>query len=222
MANTKTSAISSQRFVAIDSIRDGIVILKKGGVRAVLMVSSINFDLKSTDEQDAIIFQYQNTINSFDFSVQFLIQSRKLNIEPYLNLLHEQYKKEQNELIKIQINEYTDFIKSLVELSNIVSKTFFVVVPYSGESAIGKGAAGIFSSIFGGRKTNAEKTEKAEKGFEEQKNQILQRIDSVTLGLQRLGVRSVQLNTEELIELYYGLYNPTETNKTTAAKIQMQ
>ncbi|MEK7636556.1 MAG: hypothetical protein AAB362_02620 [Patescibacteria group bacterium] len=222
MTNAKSSAISSQNFVAIDSIRDGIVILKKGGIRAVLMVSSVNFDLKSTTEQDATIFQYQNTINSFDFSVQFIIQSRKLNIEPYLNILLEQYKKEQNELVKIQINEYTDFIKSLVEISNIVSKTFFVVVPYYATDNIEKSAGGVFSSIFGGNKTNAEKTEKAEKGFEEEKNQILQRVDTVTLGLQRLGVRSVQLNTEELIELYYGLYNPTETSKTTGIKVQME
>ena len=218
---TKSSAISSQQFVAIDSIRDGIVILKKGGMRAILMASSVNFELKSADEQDAMIFQYQNAINSFDFSVQFIIQSRKLNIEPYLSLLREQYKKEQNELVKIQINEYTDFIKSLVELSNIVSKTFYVVIPYTAGTVDMKTSGGILSSLMHKARSN-EGAKDMDKGFEEQKNQLLQRVDTVTLGLQRMGIRSVHLNTEELIELYYGLYNPTETNKAAMSKAQMQ
>ena len=123
MPTTKSTALSSQKFLAIDSIRDGVVILKNGGYRSVLMVSSVNFDLKSSDEQDAILYQYQNALNSLDFSVQFIVHSRKLNIEPYLALLKEREKQEQTELVKIQISEYADFIKSLVELSNIVSKT---------------------------------------------------------------------------------------------------
>ncbi len=220
MPNTKSSAISSQQFVAIESIRDGIVILKKGGLRAILMASSVNFDLKSADEQDATIFQYQNAINSFDFSVQFVIHSRKLNIEPYLTLLREQYKREQNELVKIQINEYVDFIKSLVELSNIVSKTFYVVIPYT-TTELAKQTEGFVLSFFSSRKKATEKVKEEERSFEEQKTQLLQRVDTVTLGLQRMGIRSVQLNTEELIELCYGLYNPTETNKGATAKVQL-
>lgn len=218
MSNAKSSAISSQQFVAIESIRDGVVVLKKDGLRAVLMVSSMNFDLKSTDEQDATIFQYQNAINSFDFSVEFVIHSRKLNIEPYLNLLHEQYKKERNELVKIQINEYTDFVKSLVELSNVVSKTFYAVIPYA-SSSINIKSGGIFGSLFGKKTQATSAATEAEKNFEDQKNQLLQRVDTVTLGLQRMGLRSVQLNTQELIELYYNLYNPTETNKAVQNKI---
>lgn len=212
MAITKSTALSSQKFLAIDAIRDGIVILKNSGFRVVLMVSSVNFDLKSTDEQDAILYQYQNALNSLDFSVQFVIHSRKLNIESYLSLLREREKQEQNELIKIQIAEYTDFIKSLVELSSIVSKTFYVIVPFN-PSSLG-GSKGVFSglsSLFGKKQENHAHTG-SEKEFLENKTQILQRVDTVTLALQRIGIRAIPLNTEELIELYYGLYNPTEAN----------
>ena len=206
---TKSSSTSSQKFLAIDSIRDGIVILKNGGLRAVLMASSVNFDLKSADEQDASLYQYQNALNSLDFSVQFVIHSRKLNIEPYLTILREREKQEQNELLKIQITEYTDFIKSLVELSNIVSKTFYVIVPFN-PSGIRAQQKGLLGSLLGSKKsTNASD---GEKEFLEQRTQLLQRVDTVTIGLQRVGIRSVQLNTEELIELYYGLYNPTDVN----------
>jgi hypothetical protein len=211
MANTKTSALSSQKFLTIDSIRDGIVVLKNGGLRAVLMVSSVNFDLKSADEQDATIYQYQNVLNSLDFSVQFVVQSRKLNILPYLSILQERQKAEQNDLVKIQIAEYTDFIKSLVELSNIVSKTFYVIIPFAPSGLeSSRGFLSGFSSLFSAKKESA-KIE-SEKEFTEHKTQLIQRVDTIAGGLQRIGVRSVQLNTEELIELYYGLYNPVDVN----------
>lgn len=211
MPNTKTSALSSQKFVTVDSIRDGVVILKSGGLRSVLMASSLNFDLKAADEQDAVIFQYQDALNALDFSAQFVVHSRKLNIEPYLDTLRERYKTEQNELIKIQITQYIDFVKSLVELSNIVTKTFYVVVPFN-PSALGKPAGFLsgFGSLFGGKK-NSEKKAETEKEFLEHKLQLQQRVDTIATGLQRIGVRTVQLNTEELIELYYNLYNPMES-----------
>lgn len=213
MPNTKTAALSSQKFVAIDSIRDGIVILKNGGLRAILMASSLNFDLKAADEQDAVIFQYQNALNALDFSVQFIVHSRRLNIEPYLDTLRERHKIEQNELMKIQISQYVDFVKSLVELSNVVTKTFYVAIPFN-PSVLGKSPAGFLSSVgeLFGRKKNSEKKAETEKEFLEHKLQLQQRVDTVSVGLQRIGVRSVQLNTEELIELYYGLYNPMEAN----------
>lgn len=220
MPNTKTAALSSQKFLAIDLIRDNIVILKNGGLRSVLMASSLNFDLKAADEQDAIVYQYQDALNSLDFSIQFLVHSRKLNIQPYLDMLRERHKTEQNELIKIQINEYVDFIKSLVELSNIVSKMFYVVVPFN-PSSIGSGSRGFLSGLFGAKKESGAKTE-SEKTFAEHKVQLQQRVDTVSLGLQRIGVRTVQLNTEELIELYYGLYNPTEVAAAQSKNQELQ
>ena len=202
---------SAAEFLAIDTIREDVIVLKGGGLRVVLMASSLNFALKSADEQDAITFQYQNFLNSLDFSVQFVIHSRKLNIAPYIDSLRTRQKEEDNELLKIQINEYIDFITSFVEMSNIMSKTFYVVVPFTPSILEQKGIASGLFSMFKSAPTTADIGP-----FEEQKNQLWQRVDAVVSGLRRIGIRSVPLNTEELIELFYGLYNPTEFEKTSA------
>ena len=114
--------VPAQQFLSVDTIREDIVILKDGGFRVVLMCSSLNFALKSADEQDAIIFQYQNFLNSLDFPVQFVIQSRRLNVSPYLESLKGRQKEEDNELLKIQIAEYVEFVKTFVDATNIMSK----------------------------------------------------------------------------------------------------
>lgn len=205
----------SQQFLAIDSIREDIVSLKDGGLRVVLMCSSLNFALKSTDEQDAIIFQYQNFINSLDFPVQFVIHSRRLNIAPYLETLKERYKDEESELLKIQISEYIEFIKTFVDMTHIMSKTFYAVVPFTPAGLEKTGfLSGALSALGIGGKSTAGDTS----SFEEHKNQLWQRVDTVVSGLQRFGVRSAPLNTEELIELFYGLYNPTEFEKKASAE----
>lgn len=198
---------ASQNFLAIDAIEDGVVVIKSGGMRAVLMCSSLNFALKSSDEQDAIIFQYQDFLNSLDFSVQFLIHSRRLNVAPYLETLKERQKEEDNELLKIQINEYIEFIKTFVDMSNIMSKTFYVVVPFSQTISEKTGILSSLASTF--RKTE----NSIKRSFEESKNQLWQRVEAVVSGLHHLGIRVAPLNTEELIELFYGLYNPAEFEK---------
>lgn len=208
---TKLSAKPAQLLVDIREIRDGILILKNGSLRVVLMASSINFALKSQDEQDAIVFQYQTFLNSLDFSAQFFIQSRKLNIEPYLDTLRERLKREYNELLKIQISEYVEFVKSFVDSANIVSKSFYVVVPYTpvviyDEGGIGKTLGSLISSADKKQGLNEEK-------FEEYKTQLYQRVEVIRQGLVRTGVRAVPLNTEETLELFYGLYNPGEAEK---------
>lgn len=204
----KLSAKPAQLLVDIHEIRDGILILKNGSMRVVLMASSINLALKSQDEQDAIVFQYQAFLNSLDFSAQFFIQSRKLNIEPYLDTLRERLKREYNELLKIQISEYIEFVKSFVESANIVSKSFYVVVPYTpvviyDEGGIGKAFGSLMSGADKKQALNDEK-------FEEYKTQLYQRVEVIRQGLGRTGVRVVPLNTEETLELFYGLYNPGE------------
>ena len=205
-------AASATQFLAIDTIREDVIVLKEGGLRVVLMCSSLNFALKSADEQDAITFQYENFLNSLDFSVQFVIHSRKLNIAPYIESLRTRQKDEDNELLKIQINEYIDFIISFVEMTNIMSKTFYVVVPFTPSILQQKGFASSIAGMFKTKKAVADVGP-----FEEQKNQLWQRVDAVISGLRRIGVRSVALNTEELIELFYGLYNPSEFEKTANA-----
>lgn len=218
MAATEAKKTQSTRsFVEIEEIRDGILIMRDKSLRAVLMASSINFSLKSGDEQDAIVLQYQNFLNSLDFSVEFFIQSRRLNIEPYLDTLRERQKNEFNELIKIQINEYIEFVKTFVESANIVTKNFYVVVPFAPLAVNRKeGLKDAFSSLTGKKDTNVFE----EKKFQEYKIQLYQRVDAVRQGLIRTGVRMVPLNTEELIELFYGMYNPGEIEKGKIPEVE--
>lgn len=209
------TASPAQQFLAIDAIREDTLVLKDGPLRVVLMCSSFNFALKSTDEQDAVIFQYQNFLNALDFPVQFVIHSRRLNIEPYLASLAERQKEEQSDLLKIQIGEYIEFIKTFVGATNIMSKSFFVVVPFTPTIMERRD---VLSRIFNALGLSKKEDAADERVFEERKHQLWQRVDTVIEGLQRFGIRSAPLNTEELIELFYGLYNPTEFEKTVSAQ----
>jgi len=206
-------AESAQKILQIEEIRDGVLILKDGGLRAVLMASSLNFALKSADEQTAITLQYQNFLNSLDFPVQFFIQSRKLNIEPYIDSLKENEKKQTNELLKIQITEYIEFVRTFVRAANIVTKNFYIVVPFAPQvlASTKEGISGTIAGLMG--KGGARIKTMPKEKFEEYKIQLWQRADTVAQGLVRTGVRAVPLNTEELIELFYGLYNPGELEK---------
>ena len=209
-------AASAAQFLAIDTIREDVIVLKEGGLRVVLMCSSLNFALKSADEQDAITYQYQNFLNSLDFPMQFVVHSRHLNIAPYLEALGERKKEESSELLKIQISEYAEFIKTFVEMTNIMSKTFYAIVPFSAPSLESKGFAGSILSLIGlGGGASATNKDAI---FSQYKNQLWQRVDTVTSGLAQFGIRSAPLNTEELIELFYGLYNPTEFENVSQPK----
>ena len=209
------NARASQEFLAVDTIRDGVLILRDGGYRIILMASAFNFALKAPEEQDAIISQYQNFLNAIDFPLQIMIQSRKLNIEPYLATIRELEKAQENELLKIQTSEYVDFVRDFVELSNIMAKNFYIVVPFTPSLAESSGASSFMGSLFGGKKKQVGTAE--DQSFTEYKTQLLQRVDSIQLGLQRFGVRSVVLKTEELIELFYGFYNLQGLEKGKAA-----
>lgn len=211
------TAAPAQQFLAIDTIREDVAVLKDGGLRVVLMCSSFNFALKSTDEQDAVIYQYQNFLNSLDFPLQIVIQSRKLNIAPYLETLKGRQKEETNELLKVQIGEYTEFIKTFVGMTNIMSKTFYVAVPFTPTIIEKKGMFDSLKETLGLGGSKESRKAAADDAFEEKKNQLWQRVDTVVAGLQRIGVRAAPLNTEELIELFYGLYNPSEFEKEAQA-----
>lgn len=205
-----TSAKSTQEFVNIKEIRDGIVILKNGGLRAIIIASSVNFSLKSKDEQEAMIFQYQNFVNSLDFHIQIFIQSRRLDIAPYINTLEERYKEQNNELLKVQTREYIEFIKNFTESTNIMTKSFFIVVPYSPSVVTNKES--LFSKIpIIGNQTAKQQSD----NFDEHKAQLEQRIGVVVQGLNRVGIRTQQLGTEELVELYFKIFNPGEKSAPT-------
>jgi hypothetical protein len=201
---------STLQYVDIKTIRDGVVILRNGTMRAVLLVSSVNFDLKSSDEQTAIIGAYQNFLNSLDFPVQIVVSSRKLNIHPYTEMLKERAREQRNELLKIQIVEYREFIKNLTEVTNIMSKFFYLVVPFAPVEDESEGMLGRISKVAHPAQDIAEHEEL----FETYKNQLWQRVDHVAAALGGTGLHFVALTTDELIELYYGMYNPSEYAQT--------
>jgi len=204
-----TAIKSTQGLIPIKEIRDDVVILKDGSLHMILMASTLNFALKSEEEQNAIIMQYQNFLNSLDFTVQFFIQSRKLSIDSYVATLSEMEKNQDNELMKIQTKEYIDFIKNFVKMSNVMAKSFYISVPYSTVSMeVNKGFVGNFIGGFF-KKTVSQTADR----FDEDKIQLQQRADIVSQGLARVGVRIAPLNTEELIELFYELFNPGEKEK---------
>lgn len=197
----------SQEFVPIREVREGVLVLKDGSMRAVVLASSINFALKSIEEQESVIYQFQNFLNSLDFTVQIYIQSRKLDIRPYIALLDDRLKAQNNDLMKIQITEYINFIKGLTEISSIMTKSFFVVIPYNGQSQEKK-----LGSLL--QKRDAEREEKAkDDAFEEVKSQIEQRVSVVEQGLARCGVKVARLGSEELVELFYRIFNPGDAEK---------
>lgn len=207
-STTATQAKATQEFVPIKEVRNGIVILKDGSLRALLMASSINLALKSQDEQQAIIGQFQNFLNSLEFTAQFFVQSRDLDIRPYIALLEDRYQKELDDLMRIQIREYIAFIKDFTERANIMSKNFFIVVPY--DPSFASRGGGLSSILPGSGATNSAMTDEQ---FEQYRTQLEQRVSVIEQGLVRTGVRIVQLGTEEVIELFYKLFNPGELEK---------
>lgn len=207
MAITKTT----QEFVPVKEVRDGVIIMKDGSMRAVVLASSLNFALKSADEQEAIIYQFQNLLNSLDFSVQISIQSRELDIRPYLATLEKRYTEELNDLLKIQIREYIGFVKNFTENQNIMSKTFFVVIPFASTLLNSKSDNGLAKFLPNANKKDTATTKTD--AFEENRSQLEQRVSVVQQGLTRCGIRSVSLGTEETIELLYKLFNPGDSEK---------
>lgn len=196
----KTNA-STQQFVPIRDIRDGVVVLKNGQMNMVLLASSINFALKSLDEQASVLRQFQSFLNTIDFSLQIYIQSRRLDINPYLEILKEREADQDNDLMKIQLREYMQFVKTFTTEVDIMSKNFFVVIPYTPVDANIKSN---ISSIFGNKPNRTLE----EKSFNEHRTQLEQRVTVVEQGLNRLGVKTVALQNEELVELYYHIFNP--------------
>lgn len=203
-----TTSNASQEFVPIKEVRDGVMVLKNGGMRAVVLATSINFALKSVEEQESVIYQFQNFLNSLDFSMQIYVQSRRLDIRPYLNLLEERLRAQNTDLMRMQITEYINFVKGLTELSSIMTKSFFVVIPYAPSAASVSGLTNTFSS-----KKSAVLEQEKDDHFEEVKSQLEQRVGVVEQGLARCGVKIARLGSEELVELFYRIFNPGDAEK---------
>ncbi len=198
---------STQKHLNIAQIRDSIVVMKDGTFRAVLVVSSVNFALKSQKEQDSIIYQFQGFINSLNTPIQILVQSRQLDLNTYLNQLAERAKNQPNELLQFQMVDYIDFVTRLITLANIMEKRFYVVVPHD---TLKQGTKGLLDVLLGGRKTTPHYSQQQ---FSKYQAELTERVNVMVSGLGGMGLRGVQLNTQELVEFYYSIYNPEESTE---------
>ena len=199
------AAAPSQKFIEIQEIKDDIVILKNSGLRAVCIASSINFELKGSEEQEALISRFQGFLNSLDFSLQILISSRKLNIDPYLENLKELAKTQENELLHAQTIEYIDFVQKFVELTDIMNKSFYVIIPYN---PLGAKKEKLLDKIKLITKPKVTIQKMSPEKFQEYKDQVMQRVNHIIDGLQTVEIKTTLLKTEQLVRLFYEFYNP--------------
>lgn len=198
-------AEATQKFVPVKEIRNGVVVLKDGGYRGILMCSSVNFGLKSVDEQHAITLGFQNFLNTLDFSIQIIINSRKMDLRPYLSILEEKVADQKTELMRIQLHEYIEFVRTFADQANIMTKMFYIVVPYARSTAIN------IKNTFGRTEPEVSAVTNAiDVSFDKDRIQLEQRMSLVVSGLSGTGVRVVPLGTEEVIELLYRSFNPGE------------
>ena len=200
---------ATQAFLEVQDIREGILLLKNNSIRGVLMVSSINFALKSEEEQTSIIYAFQSFLNSLDFFCQIIVQSRNINITPYLDSLKDLEERQTNELLRRQTSSYREFIKNMVVGDVVITKNFYVVVPYNLMEIFG--AAGIKKqfSIFssgGGKQSGPIKDD----AFQRCKTQLWQRMEYLSMGLRRCGLEAMPLTTPELIELFWSIHHPDQ------------
>jgi hypothetical protein len=194
---------STQEHLPIAGIQDGVVIMTDGSIRVVLRVEPINFDLKSDAEQNGIIYSYQGFLNSLDFPIQILVQSKKLDLERYLIRLQASQKEVTNDLLRIQIEDYVGFVRRLISVANIMSKRFFVIISYSAVTK--QSSMAQLGSLFHRQPTGPVMDQEQ---FTRYRAEANNRATIIAGGMGRLGVKSSLLGTQELIELFYGIYNP--------------
>ena len=203
LAGSKPAA-STQQYLDIAEIRDDVVIMKDGTLRAVLLAASINFSLKSEEEQEATISAYMSFLNTLEEPIQIVIQSRKLNIDDYMNRLKETEKTLGNELLKAQIADYRTFVTELVDLGDIMQKKFFVIVPYNPVSAKAKGFFARMSEVI----TPLVSVRLKEEAFRRRKTDLTTKVEGVRAAMGSMGIQSAVLDTQSLVEMYYSSYNP--------------
>lgn len=196
--------VPSQRYLDIAEVKEDIVVMKDGTIRAVLLVSSINFALKSVDEQNAIVQAYMQFLNGLDFPIQVVIQSRRMNIDEYLRRLSDAEKVQANDLLRRQIGDYRDYIKQLVDLGDIMQKKFFITVPLDPTTDKQKGFFQRLSEIL----SPAGAIRLTDERFHSNKQSLMLRVNAIIGGLQSMSLNAVMLDTQSLIELFYTVYNP--------------
>ena len=208
-------APSTQNYLDIEEIHNGVVILKNGGMRMVLMVSAINFSLKSEGEQNAIIYSFQGFLNSLSFPIQIVMQSRRLDLSSYLAKLKSKNKSEENPLIRLQMSDYIGFVEQLLTVANIMEKKFYVVIPYQPIIIKNKNILQKAAKIFSRGDKKIEIVD-----FEMHRKELAHRTEVIAAGLGSIGLTAVQLNTLELAELYYSSYNPELASRQKISNLE--
>ncbi len=211
----KQRKLSTQAYLDIAAIKDNIVIVKEGGLRAVLLASSLNFALKAPQEQESIILRYQGFLNALNFPVQIVMQSRKLDLTDYVAKLRAHADEEPNERIRAQISAYTGFMDRLISVANIMDKRFYIVVEYD---PVNLRQRSFFDRLL--NPTKMVTLTMSEKEFTDYATQLAERVELVISGLEQLGIRTAQLTTKQLIELFYATYNPEEAVRQRLADIE--
>lgn len=208
MSENKVTA-TTQEHLDIEDIRDDLLILKNGNVVLVLQTNAVNFDLLSEEEQDAMIFAYSQLLNSLSFPIQVLVRSKIMDISNYLQKLREAKAKQENRALVAQMELYDNFIQELVAKNNVLDKRFYVVIPYI---EVSLNSLNPLSSL-GSKKVVFDKwgtLEKAKLSLAPKKEHLMKQ-------LGRIGVKSKQLPTQELVELFYDTYNPTVSREQKVA-----
>ena len=193
---------STQAYLDIREIRDGTVVMRDGSLRAILVVSSINFSLKSGGEQNALISAYQNFLNGLEFPIEILMQSRKLDIHAYLDKLRLVMQQQTNELLRMQTQEYIEYITKLIEFASIMNKTFYIVIPLT-TAAVKTGLISKVANLF----SPASEISLKQRDFIKAREELSKRMSQVGSGLRGMGLKTIELTTEELLELMYNSYN---------------
>lgn len=199
--------LSTQTYLRIAEIRDNTLVLKNGGIRTVLKVNSINFNLKSEEEQNAIIYSYQGFLNTIEDPIQIVIRSKKLDIDNYLDKLRDKGIKQTNALLQKQTNDYVEYVQKLVEYADIMEKEFYVIVPHDPLRSRDVTFLSKFMGFINSKDSYAQIKERR-KEFNELKKNLTQKVSSVKIGLENCGLQVEELTTKQLIELFYEIYNP--------------
>lgn len=201
------NAPGAQTFVKVKEIKDGTVILRDNTLKSICICSSMNFDLLSATEQEAVINRFQEFLNSLDFSIQIIVTSRHFEIDSYLSQIRDLEKKQTNELLRVQTSEYINFVESFVEFANIMTKSFYVITTFkiaeTKEEELD--IAGKFKNLLAASKKKGETFK--EENFSQYKAQLEQRTNLIIQGLQGLGIKAVPLNDEQLTQLFFEFYN---------------
>lgn len=202
---------STQQAINIAGIKDGIIVMKDGSYRLVLQVAATNFALKSEQEQNSIIFQYQSFLNSLHFPIEIVVSSRRLDLSSYITKIEKTMETQTSDLMRLQTTDYIDFLKKLIEMANIMKKTFYVVIPYT---PVTMKKPGFLTSLFGGgSKSMFEHVKVSAEDFKTYGDKLREEAGTIATGLGAMGLHCFQLSTEQLIELFYLLYNPDEAAK---------